>query len=623
MCGFFGQFSTASPDLTPEKKARLSALLAHRGPDDFGFVSGSSFCAMFWRLSIVDQVNGKQPMISADGKKTVLFNGEIYNFRLLRSQLEAEGARLRTDSDTEVILAAFERWGSGCFARFEGMFAICLVDETARRIYLVRDRLGVKPLYYRLGKGRLTVASEQKAILAVTGEPARLDRGAFREYLVFQTVISEDTLFEGIKKAPAGHVLVFDLDGLNLKARERIERPEPALCHSYADFRRQIEERVREQAGLALATDLPICFHLSGGFDSNTLIALCRSLDPEREFTCISSLVGAEQDPEWEFIRRSAEFHRSRLKTVEVSEESFFGILDDVLYYLDEPVGDPGVVAQFLVNRLAREESKIVFSGQGFDEMFFGYMRNLAAFVLGERGPQALITGTREFQALPETSRQFFTGWEGFLASMAADASAGTELAYFKKLCRFDPFSRRADSLGEDFRAPLHALSEDLFRKLRSSSDTLQQFMFAAETKVQLPALLHMEDRASMRYSLETRVPFCTAAIIDAASRADIRWIVRDGCPKGVLRDIFNPILPGHIVFRRQKVGRPIPLRRWLEKRREGWNLEKIQKKSELFRELTGADFVSYALNSSNPWDRSLWAVISVSQWLDLYQVSV
>jgi asparagine synthase (glutamine-hydrolysing) len=623
MCGFLSAFGEAKRRYGCLERKKKAGLLSHRGPDDFQTLTRDLYEVLFWRLSIVDEEGGKQPMVSPDGGVVVLFNGEIYNFQDLRSELMKRGATFATRSDTEVIQKAYEIFGIDCFSRFEGMFAVCLIDERKKQVVLARDCLGVKPLYFHHGSGELIVSSEQKALVAGRASSPRLNREAFLQYLVFQTVLDSGTLFEGISKVPPGNVLIFDLNSLRLvgiHANKPLETlPTPA---SYREYQKVLHELLMEQVALTLDTSLKISFHLSGGIDSNTLVSMCRHLDPDREITCVTSVVEEEKDPEWEFIQQSAEIYRVDLRKVSLSERSFFEAFDEVMFYLDEPTGDPGVVAQFLVNERASQDGKIVFSGQGLDEMFFGYMRNLVSYVVDRYGLDALNPEMEAHSRLPAATREFFRGWEDFLKGLRQDPMISPQFILFKKLCRFDPFDRSA-GLADEFWSPLREVALDTLLRLQSRSRDLHDFMINAETAIQLPSLLHMEDRASMRYSLETRVPFCTSSVLELSRKGRLDWNFNKGIPKGIIRDTFKDILPSHISRRLQKVGRPIPFRRWLQGDYGKPYLEDLKKKRELLRELTRTDILEYALNHPNPYDRTAWALLSLSKWMDLYQVTV
>ncbi len=623
MCGFFGAIGTSAKSLSPEREAKISHALSHRGPDDFQVLTGPDYKVMFWRLSIVDQIGGKQPMVSADGRTTIMFNGEIYNYKLLRRQLEDAGVVFRTHSDTEVALAAYRQWGNAAFDRFEGMFAICILDAVNGRIVLARDRLGVKPLYIRHRPHSLMVASEPKAILAGLDGSPELDQASFLNYLVFQTIPGSGTLFKGISKLVPGSVMEFDLGTQDFLGATWIQSPPPAgATLTYAEFREQARATILEQTRLTYDTDLPVSFHLSGGLDSNILVALCRHFDPGREPICVSSLIEGENDPEWGFIREAAAFHRARVEAVTITAGDFFDVLDDVLYQLDEPVGDPGVVAQFLVNRLASRYGKIVYSGQGFDEMFFGYIRNLGAYLLATHGPDALDPATDQFKRLPPDCLGFLEGWEDFLKAMGRPRFVQPELALLKKLCRINPFEPIA-GIGEGLASQLRGIVLDAYAAAKQTNRSLHEFMIHVETAIQLPSLLHMEDRASMRYSIESRVPFCTASVLDVARRSRLEWTFWGGMPKGLLHDLFKDLLPPHILDRKQKVGRPVPLKTWLKGEKGVPFMEELKANAEVFRHLTGTDYLTYAVNHPNPYDRSLWAVLSLSRWIDLYGVRV
>ena len=416
---------------------------------------------------------------------------------------------------------------------------------------------------------------------------------------------------------------MFDLQSLEL-AGSRMVQPASQLpeVDNYEEFRELARETILKQTRLAYDTNLPIAFHLSGGLDSNTLVGLCRYLHPEQQVRCVTSLVDGERDPEWEFIRESADHHHARLEAVDVTSDSFFDILEEVIYQLDEPVGDPGVVAQFLVNRQASSESRIVYSGQGFDEMFSGYMRDLGCGLLATYGPDALSPASELDRPVPEDARESFYGWEGFMEGLARPQQVEPELALFKKLCRFNPFEP-ASGLSEEFSDMLQNVALDAYVQLKTSSSSVYEFMVNVETEIQLPSLLHMEDRASMNYSLETRVPFCTASVLDLARRSRMEWTLRGAMPKGLLRDIFQDVIPPAILARRQKVGRPIPFRAWLKSERGRGYLEELNRNRGLFQELTHTDLVGHALHHPNAHDRTAWALLCLSRWLQLYKVVV
>jgi len=623
MCGFLSAFGEARQKYICLDRKERAGLLSHRGPDDFQTLTRDLCEILFWRLSIVDEQGGKQPMVSPDGRVVVLFNGEIYNFRDLRRELVENGATFATRSDTEVIQKAYEAYDIECFRRFEGMFAVCVIDERKNRIVLARDCLGVKPLYFQDGSGGLIVSSEQKALVAGSTSSPRLNRKAFLQYLVFQTVLESGTLFEGISKVPPGSVVIFDLNSLRLvSVHENKPLETLTVPASYREYREALHELLLEQVGLTLETPLKISFHLSGGIDSNTLVSMCRHLDPGREITCVTSVVEGDKDPEWELIRQSAETYRVDLRKVSLSDKNFFEAFEDVMFYLDEPTGDPGVVAQFLVNEKASQEGRIVFSGQGLDEMFCGYLRDLVSYVVDRHGLGALNGKTDAHKRLPAATRGFFRGWEDFLEGIRRYSTISPQLILFKKLCRFDPFDRPA-GLADEFWLPLREIALDTFLRLQSQSRDLHDFMINAETTIQLPSLLHMEDRASMRHSLETRVPFCTSSVLELSRKGRLDWSFKNGVPKGIIRDIFDDILPRHISRRLQKVGRPIPFRRWLHGDYGKTCLEDLKEKRELFRELTHTDILEYALNHPNPYDRTAWALLSLSKWMDLYRVTV
>ena len=627
MCGFLIQVAPDPASVPRAVLERLPESLAHRGRDDFQTLTGPLCRIWSWRLALVDRSASRQPMRSRNNKVTLLFNGEVYNYRSLRSELAALGSLFRTEGDTEVVLEAYLRWGLSCFQRFEGMFSICLVDERRQKVLLARDPLGIKPLYFCNGPEALWAASEPKALFSAGAASPALNPDALRAYLLFQTVPGADTLFRSVQKVPPGSIYEFDLRSRKLLGVHPTMRaasaPSAGIGHpvprTVEEARALAREVLTESARLTFDTDLPLAFHLSGGMDSNLLVSLFRRLHPEREALCLSSLIEGEQDPEWPHIREAAAAHRFRLERVTVDAESFFSLLDEATFGLDEPAGDPGVVPQFLVNRLCSQHAKIVMTGHGLDEMFFGYIRNLAGSILEEGGEEAIRPGSPRFGELPPDTRAFFGGWEGFLRSMAEPREMPATLRYFRKLCRLDPFAAGASALSPEMRRLALQTHDDI----AGQAPSMGEFMLAAETRIQLPALLQMEDRASMRYTVEARVPFCNPSVLALAQAIPCAWKLRGGAPKGLLRDAFRDILPAPVLARREKVGRPVPLSRWLGEPAGRPFREQLEGSRELFRELASCDLVEMATREAGPHDRLLWGLLSLSRWMELYQVSV
>ena len=441
---------------------------------------------------------------------------------------------------------------------------------------------------------------------------------------------SENTMFAAVR--------AYSPDGVSVAMFKVIVAsvPEPMAVHSTVpvpalpppagvdEARELVRQTLLNSASLAFDTDLPLAFHLSGGLDSNLLISLFRRLRPEREALGLCSLIEGEEDPEWPHIRQFAALHGCKLERAIVDSHLFFESLDEVTYYLDEPAGDPGVVPQFLVNKLCSNHGKIVLAGHGLDEMFFGYIRNLAASLLDEQGTDAIDPQSEQFRNLPADTRSFFTGWEGYLISMAQSEGTPVTLRYLRKLCRLDPFTPSADGATKKFLQALQRQALRMHEELAREAVSIGEFMLAAETRIQLPALLQMEDRASMRYSVEARVPFCNPSVFAAAKAIPGKWKLHPHVPKGLVRDAFKDLLPAAVLSRKEKVGRPVPLRRWLGEPAGRPVREQLELKRDLFRELAGCDLLRQGQeDNAGPTDRLLWGLLSLARWIDLYKVSV
>ena len=617
MCGFFCLLGKNAHELSKSQIDHINLTLKHRGPDDYQTLKGENFNTLFWRLSIVDQDLGKQPMTSLDKKLTLLFNGEIYNYQEIRSQIKGS-YNFQTNSDTEVILAAFIKWGIKCFDYFEGMFAITIIDHFKKKVYLVRDVAGVKPLYYLNKKEDIYISSEYKVLLTSGISEKELDRKSLDYYHLFQTVPNKHTLIKDIKKIFPGEIKCFDLNNGKEISTSRIKIRDFQAFSNYNEYRNKLEEEIYYQMKLATNTDLPTGYHLSGGIDSNTLISITKKIRKDENFFFVTSIIDDEIDQEINFIKEAARVHDRELNVVKINKDSFFNVLEKVIYQLDEPVGDPGVVAQYLVNQEISKKAKIVYSGQGFDELFFGYARNLSAYVISKYGLKSLINKDR---SVPDEINHFFDGWNEFNKDFSLMSDLSPEKALFIKLCRINPYLLNKN-MPHEFTERLKKLADLTFNEFNENSKNFSSFMFNVETSLQLPSLLQMEDRASMAHSVETRVPFCTNSILGLAKAGEIEWIFRNNQTKGVIKDIVKDILPKVIINRKTKVGRPMPFSKWFKS--DKILLKKLYASKELVSEMYGSnDIIDYALNHKNPYDRTLWSIWSLILWTQLYNISV
>ncbi len=608
MCGFVAIFKAdnQSTELTLAEE-----LLNHRGPDDKSIITDENYVLGFWRLSIVDIDNGRQPMEDKQSRVKVLFNGEVYNYQSIRNDLQRKNYEFKTSSDTEVVLKSYLEWGINCFDRFEGMFSVCIIDSRKNRIFLARDRMGVKPLYYSFYKSDLIIASEQKAILKTAQFDASINKNALIDYFLYQAVLGSETLFKDIFKVPNGKVLTFDKTTHELLNEQNIGSNNTSLKFTdYHEYREFIREAILEQTYNALNTDLEVSFQLSGGIDSNLMLGIANHFFPEKKkFTVSSTIKDNFDDNELHYIKKTVDGSDYTHNIIEIDSNNFFENLEDTIEFLDEPVGDAGVVAQSIVNKAISKYSKIGIAGQGADELFFGYMRNFLTFIYS--------TDNDRLKKSP-----FFDGWADYRQTFESGKFKKYEEAYFNKMARFS-LHEKADSNARLFYEKLNLKKIDDFKRIYEGSDSLNSFMVNTEIQCQLPSLLQMEDRASMKYSVETRVPLCTASILDSSYLGSIEWKFKNDMPKGILRDAFSDIIPDHILSREKKVGRPIPLKKWLGEKKGKKYYSLLESNKDQINDLFDFNILDYSINHPNPYDRTTWAILSLLIWARKYRVSL
>ena len=558
MCGIAGIVDLQrreSPEALLERVQLMAAQVAHRGPDDSGaWVSPDGAVGLSHRrLSIIDlSTAGRGPMHSADGRLTITFNGEIYNYRELRDELRGLGYRFRTETDTEVVLAAYDRWDTDCFQRFVGMFAFGLWDVRARRLLLARDRLGKKPLYYTHDRGRLAFASELKPLL-VSGEcPRSVDPEALSLYLRYGYVPSPYAIFRAARKLPPAHYALLQDDKLELQQYwDPIAMAlAPADQLEDEDAKEQFTALLRDSVKHRLIADVPLGLFLSGGMDSSLLVAITRDVsdEPVKTFTI------RFQNPEYNEADAAAavarhvgtEHHEATCGT-----EEMLDVVDRLWEFLDEPFADSSVVPTYLVSKMTREHVTVALSGDGGDELFFGYPRYhvLARYGWLAASPPLLrravaaavsVVPRRRFRRAGELLRQDSgDAYSRFIAAWApAEVGTLTGRGAMDNPVYQDAW-RRLARLPEIERLPLldlvTYLPEDILTKV---------------------------DRASMAVGLEARAPLLDHRIVEFSLRLplDMKW--RRGVSKWLPRAVAYERIPRKLLDR-PKMGFGVPLHDW------------------------------------------------------------
>jgi asparagine synthase (glutamine-hydrolysing) len=573
MCGIAGAvWNDPSKALEHATLQRMIDVLRHRGPDDEGmFFEGpersgpTAHCALgHRRLSIIDVAGGRQPLSNEDGSVWVVFNGEIYNFRDLHSRLEAAGHRFRTQSDTEVLVHLYEDAGPEFLAQLNGMFALAIWDARQRQLLLARDRLGKKPLVYRCEPGRLTFASELKALLQVPGTPREIDPQALDEYLTYQYVPHPQTIFRGIAKLPPAHYALWRDGRLDVRPywQPDLNAEEDRPAEEYA---RQLRELLTSSVAMRLQSEVPLGAFLSGGIDSTIVVGLMSRLaaGPVRTFS-----IGfpVQEFDETHYARVAAKRFGTMHEEFQVRPDAM-EILPRLVWHYDEPFADSSAVPTWYVSQLTRRHVTVALTGDGGDELFAGYPRYLAVWL------------AEGFDRLPGLVRQMCAGsyWQR-LPSSARQKSRVRQWKRFVEMLGQPPAQRYLEWIALFGQARRAALYSDAFAAALPASDPLDFLTAAlarcnrrdsvtafslADLVTYLPCdLMTKVDIASMAHGLECRQPFLDYRVVELAARMPRRLKFRWGRGKRILREVFRDLLPEPI-RRRSKMGFGVPLDRW------------------------------------------------------------
>ena len=607
---------------------RMRDVITHRGPDDEGLYLNGAVGLGHRRLSIVDVAAGHQPMTNEDGSLQIVYNGEIYNHADFRAELEARGHTYRTHCDTETILHLYEEHGSGCVERLRGMFAFAIWDERRRELFIARDRLGVKPLYYvHTQDGSLYFASEIKALLEAraVGAP-EINFRALPDYLANHGTSDDETLFQGVKRLLPGHTLLWRDGQIRIEKywdvtfhRQDENQPE----RSEEDYVREWTELFEQSVRLRLMADVPLGMFLSGGIDSSAIAAVMSKMvsEPIKTF----SVAFAEREAnELEYARMVAQAFKTDHHEVLVSPEDFFAELPRLVWHEDEPLAHPSSVALYFVSRLASRHVKVVLTGEGSDELMGGYERyykTLFQLSLGPRYQKWTPKSVREMlsrriESLPVQSKVRHKLTRTFLC-----LEPDVENIYFDN---FAVFRRR---MQEDLLAPEtkeRAGSIEPYREMRryfdsADSDSLLNRMLYTDMKTYLHELLMKQDQMSMAASIESRVPFLDHKLVEFTAGLPTHMKIRRGLTtKYILRRSMKGVLP-EAILSRKKMGFPVPVGAWFRGPYRRVVDEYILSERAMSRGLFNAEFVrgmvARHMKGENHSER-LWALVNFEMWL-------
>ena len=551
MCGICGQFNFVSNEpVDPEAIRRMASSIAHRGPDDEGFFVSGPIGLGFRRLSIIDLAGGHQPMSDVDKSVWVIFNGEIYNFKELRLELEQLGYCFRTNCDTEVIVHGYREWGTNVFNHLNGMFGLAIWDVKKKRLVVARDAMGIKLVYYKMSDGELTFGSEIRAILAAGDSQTEVDPLALNLFLRFRYTPSPLTIFQGIRKLASGTMLIIE------RGRCREERwynykPTPfASRKSDEDAREELLQLYRAAVRRHLLSDVPVGLLLSGGLDSGLLLALMK----EEGESWPAYTIGYGEAFEGDELRDAAEtaaLFGARHVTIKLDQTEFERSLPEIVQCLEEPIAASSIVPMYFVSRRAREDVKVALNGQGPDELFGGYKRHLGVFY-GDwwRGLPAGLRTVIGYAAnrLPRNET---------LKRAVSSLATGDRLRRYQDVFSLAP-AETIDGLFQDGSRngnSKHELAKywQPLAPQMSEIDELGGFQLL-EIRSSLPdELLMYADKLSMAHSLEVRVPYLDRTVVEYVQRLDASFKIRSGTRKWLHRQVCQSYLPRRILKRKKR----------------------------------------------------------------------
>lgn len=578
MCGIVGY--TGVPLSLEERLPflrRMCDAIVHRGPDDDGYYADEQAGLGMRRLSIIDLSSGHQPIANEDGSKQIVFNGEIYNYLELRPQLEKQGHRFQTQSDTEVILRQYEQDGAACVQKFNGMFALAIWDYKERSLFIARDRMGVKPLYYYWDGKQFLFASEIKALLA-TGIPTRqLNEGALWDYLTFRYVPQPESIWKNIHKLPPGHSMTLSLDHPEPQPVRYWDIPytDSYKVRSEEDLLLEFEELFLDAVRLRLIADVPVGILLSGGLDSSAVAAAVADLHNSQLNSFSVAFEDSPQINELGFARQVAQHVGTNHHEVVINQEEFCDFLPRLVHYSDEPMADLASVPLYYVSQLARQKVKVVLSGEGSDEILGGYDLDLYVKQWDQ---------SRKWRYLPKWLRNggAATLASRFLGAKIADRIQDLNLSTDLRTLPIPP--TMTNHLGSEAKRGLLRNSsgfKDSLDQVRSevkrvsSSDPLHQLLYVFCQSWLVEDLLMKADRMSMANSIELRTPFLDYRLVEWAANVPSkvkvgRNVTGEYETKRVLRQFAQNRLPAEII-RRPKMGFPVPVYEWLSDRLKPW----------------------------------------------------
>lgn len=614
MCGIVGFIDhQISETASRARLQQMNDTIIHRGPDDEGYFTAEQVGLAMRRLSIIDLSGGHQPIYNEDENIVIVFNGEIYNYQELMKELVAKGHTFKTVCDTETIIHLYEEEGIDCVQKLRGMFAFAIWDKKRQRLFVARDRLGIKPCYYHWANGRLIFASEIKAILKHPDINASVNLEALSDFLSLKYVPAPQTMFAGIESLPPGHILIYENEQMQIKPYWRLSFGEIDHGRSEASYLEELGELLRESVRLRLRSDVPFGAFLSGGVDSSTIVALMSEFldEPVKTFS-----VGYEGASELPYARLIADKFQTDHHEIMIEAKDFPQLTEQVIWHLDQPLADQATLAAYMVSKLAANHVKMVLTGEGGDELFAGYAR-----YSGERLAPWFNHLPAGVKSLALATSQRLPGLRRPKIALYALCQPDEATRFTNWFPLFNDTSKAA-LLTENLKQTLNGhTTTAVFAHHLNQTDAREPLnrMLYADTKLWLPDYLLLRgDKLSMAASIEGRVPLLDHKLVEFAATLPPHLKLNRLTSKYLLKQFARTVIPAEIIDRK-KEGFPIPIAEWFRHEarefiRDILSTEAVQKRG-LFNVNTVATLLQEHEDGFADHSVLLWGLVNVELW--------